>query len=255
MDAYSRCEPVISIEQLKARYLFGIDLTDKDGRTMPDDTIQYAIDSAVSYLEHKLDIVILQRKILNEEHDYRSINNTNFNFISLKKRPLIDVTVVKARYAPGSDLQEYPKEWYVVEKDAGQLQLVPRGASTIAQASYLPGMMGNSPFLLGRTGSWPHLFAVDYIAGFCDNQVPAVINEMIGLKAAYNLFEVLGDIILGIGAPSTSVSLDGASTSRSNSAGAGATVFSARMKSYNERLNDYIDTVRKYYNGIVFTVV
>lgn len=254
MDAYSRCEPLLSVAQLKARYMFGIDLTDKDGNVMPDDTIQYAIDSAISYLEHKLDIVILEKKFV-EAHDYRAINYSNFNFMSLKKRPVIEVTLVKAQYGMGSDLLTYPPEWYVVEKDVGQLQLVPRAGASLAQISYLPGTISSSPLGFGSTASWPHLFEVSYSAGFCNGNVPAVINEMIGLKAAYNLFEILGDIILGLGVSSQSTSLDGASTSRTNSAGAGATVFSARMKSYNERLNDYIDTVRKYYNGIAFTVV
>lgn len=251
-DAFESGSPMVTPQDLKTRYLFGIDLTDNKGNEIPKEVLEHAINTAVSYLEHKLDIVILKRGF-DERYDYRQVDYTQFNFIQLKKRPAIAVTEMKAKFPNNVDLVTYPPEWFVLEKEGAQIQLSPvegtfSGLVVTQGGSYVP-------LLYGAKDYWPHLFQIKYTAGFEHDCIPTVINDMIGMQAAIRLFEILGDIALGTpGVTSESVSIDGANTSKQTGGGAKNSVFSARIDSYKTQMKEYIETVRKYYNGFAFTV-
>lgn len=250
-DAFTKGEPLLTVAQLKERYLFGVDLTDADGNEIGDAVFQHQIDSALSYLEHKLDIIITPTEFV-EKYDYRSVDYVEFNFIQLKKRPTCEIVEIKAQFPNSRDLVAYPPEWYVLEKEASQVQLSPvegtfSGLIITQGGSYLPQIYGTRNY-------WPHLFQITYKAGFDADCIPKIINEMIGLQAAIRTFEILGDIILGPGVASESVSLDGASVSKSLTASAMYSGYSARVESYKKQMEDYIGTIRKYYNGFAFTV-
>lgn len=249
---FSRTEPMITVKDLKTRYLFGIDLTDKNGNTLPDEVMQHQINAAVSYLEHALDIIISATTIADERYDYRAVDYTNFNFIQLKKRPAIEVTEIKAKFPNNQDLVKYPEEWYVLEKEASQIQLSPVEGSF----SGLVVTQGGSyvPLIYGTRDYWPHLFSVTYRAGFCDDQIPTIINEMIGLQAAIKIFEILGDLLYGPGLSSDNVSLDGASVSKGLAASGVYSVYGARIDGYRKSLKDYMGVVHKFYSGITSVV-
>lgn len=245
---FTRTEPMITVKQLKERYLFGIDLTDRQGNEIPSEVFQHQINSAVSYLEHALDVVISPVSIEGEQYDYRAVDYANFNFIQLKKRPVIDVTIIKAQFPNRSDLVTYPKQWYVVENESAQIQLSPVEGSF----SGLIVTQGGSyvPLIYGTRDYWPHLFSITYKAGFCDDQIPVIINEMIGLQAAIKMFEMLGDLLYGPGISSTNTAIDGASVSRGLATSGIYSVFGARIDGYRKSLKDYMDVIKKYYNGI-----
>ena len=242
---------MLTVDQLKSRYLFGIDLTDEKDKEIPRETLQHYINSAISYLEHKLDIVIQPTRI-KERYDYRLKDYEYFNFMQLKKRPIIDVIVLKAIFPNNRELVEYPKEWYAIEHESAQLQLVPvegsfSGLIVTNGGSYVP-------LIYGTRNYWAQLFEVEYIAGFCADKIPVLINEMIGLQAAIRVFEILGDIVLGPGIASESVGVDGANTSKGLTASAQFSAFSARIESYKKQMKEYVTVVRKYYNGFAFVV-
>ena len=239
---------MLTVKDLKSRYLFGIDLTDKDGNTLPDEVIQHQINAAVSYLEHALDIVISPVVIDDERYDYRAVDYVNFNFIQLKKRPAIEVTKILAKFPNNQQLVEYPKEWYVLEKEASQIQLSPvegtfSGLVVTQGGSYVPLIYGTRDY-------WPHLFSITYRAGFCNDEIPVIINEMIGLQASIKIFEILGDLLYGPGLTSENVNLDGAGVSRGLAASGIYSVYGARIAGYQKSLKDYMDVVKKFYSGI-----
>lgn len=248
---FKRTEAILSPEDVKTRYLFGIDLTDENGNELPNATIQHAINSAISYLEHKLNIIIQKTKF-KERYDYRQIDYTDFSFLQLKNRPVASLEAWRAKFPTNRELVEYPKEWFVVEKEAGQIQLSPvegtfSGLIVTQGGSYVP-------LIYGTKSQWPHLFEVEYTAGFDDDCIPVIINEMIGMQAAIRLFEILGDIAIGSGIASETVGLDGANVSRNTTASATFSAFSARTESYKKQMEDYIKTVKQYYNGIPMIV-
>lgn len=244
---FSRAEPILTPEQLKQRYLFGIKLQDEKGNDMPREVIQHHISAAISYLEHKMDIIIAPTQFV-EDYDYRQVDYTNFNFLQLKHRPLASMEALKAQFPNNVELVTYPKEWFVLEKEAAQIQLSPQTGS-------MSGLIVTSagtyvPLLFGTRDHWPHLFRVEYTAGFCADQVPIIINEMIGMQAAIRIFEIMGDILHGAGISSESVGLDAASISKQLTASANYSAFSARITGYKEQMKEYIATVRNHYNAI-----
>lgn len=250
-SSFTRTEALVTPEQIKSRYLFGIDLTDDNGNELPAETIQHAIDTAVSFLEHKLDIIIYPTEFV-EKYDFRQIDYTNFSFLQLKKRPLCDVSEWKARFPNNKDLVIYPKEWIVMEKESSQVQLSPVEGTFSGLVVTHGG--GYAPLLFGTRDAWPHLFQITYTAGFDNDCIPAVINDMIGMQASIRLFEILGDIVIGAGIANENVGLDGANVSKGTTASAMYHAFSARVESYRKQMDDYTKTVRKYYNGFAFTV-
>jgi hypothetical protein len=244
-------EALITPKQLKERYLFGIDLTDENGNEIPEESLQHNVNAAISYLEHKLDIIIAHTRII-EKYDYRQQDYTNYNFLQLKKRPLSELHSLKAKFPTNRNLVEYPEEWFVLEKESAQIQLVPvegsfSGLIVTQGGSYVPLIYSTSAY-------WPHLFEVEYTAGFCHDKVPVIINEMVGMQAAIRTFEVLGDIVLGPGTAAENVMIDGANVSKQTTASAMFSAFSARIESYKKQMNEYISAVQKYYNGIPFIV-
>jgi hypothetical protein len=246
-DSFTRTQPLITVKQLKERYLFGIDLKDEQGNELPDPVIQHYIDSAVSFLEHKLDIIIFPTDF-EEQYDYRAVDYTNFNFLQLKKRPVSEVTELKAKFPNNVDLVEYPLQWIVLEKEAGHVQLSPvegtfSGLIITQGGSYIPLIYGSREY-------WPHLFRIKYKAGFEPDCIPTIINEMIGLQAAIRLFDIFGDLLLGPGIVNENVSIDAASVGKSKNVSG----FSVRIESYRKSLTDYVDTVKKYYSGFSFVV-
>ena len=249
---FTNSEPLISVEQLKERYLFGVDLTDENGNELPKNTLQHQINSAISYLEHKLDIVIQRRKF-EERYDYRANDYIEFNFIQLKHRPVCELEQLRALFPNNRELVLYPPEWYVVEKESAQIQLSPvegtfSGLIVTQGGSYLP-------LIFGTRQHWPHLFEAKYAAGFDNDKIPVIINEMIGMQAAIRTFEILGDIVLGPGVAAEQVGLDGASTSKQLTSSAMFSAFSARVESYKKQMEEYIKTVRQYYNSIPFAIM
>lgn len=250
--AFLDAEPIITPDELKVRYLFGLDLSDENGNELPRETIQHAINSAVSYLEHKLDIIIKPRDFL-EKYDLKQKDYTNFNFLQLKKRPLRELKSLKAKLPSNRELINYPPEWFTVEKESSQIQLAP----TEGTFSSMVVSQGGSflPLLYGTRDYWPHLFEISYSAGFDNDCIPIIINEMIGMQAAIRLFEILGDIVLSPGLAGESVGLDGANTSKNTTASAMYSAFSARVTSYKDQMKDYISTVKSYYNGLQSVVV
>lgn len=253
---FTGAESLLTVQDLKNRFLVGLlddnnNLIDYRGKAIPEATIQYHLNASLSYLELKLDLIILPRKFA-EEYDYRSVDYTAFNFIQLKKRPLLDVEVIKAQFPNSQTLVEYPKAWYVQEKEASQVQLSPvegtfSGLIVTQGGSYVP-------LLYGVRDHWPHLFHITYTAGFCSDQIPIIINDMIGMQASIRIFEILGDVLFGPGKVSESVSLDGASVSSALANSQKYALFSGRITSYKEQMTDYIDTVRKYYTGFASVV-
>jgi len=244
---FTRSESIVTPDELKNRYFWGVDLTDKSGKPVPPEVLQHQINAAVSYIEHKLDIIIAPTTIV-DNHDMRTVDYQEFNFLSLKKRPVSEVKKMRAMFPNNRTLIEFPKEWFVLEKEGGQLQLAPvegtfNGLIITSGGSYVP-------LLYGTKDSWPHMFEVTYVAGFCDDQLPVIINEMIGLQAAISMFMILRDTIFGpIAGENTSI--DGAAAGRQ----LGPTgPYGARIESYQKKLDELLKVAHKYYNGFAFAV-
>jgi hypothetical protein len=242
---------IISVEELKVNYLFGLDLTDDSGTEYPDSLYEFYIKSAVSWLEHKLDLPLRPKTITEELHDYIREDYERYIWLQLREYPVLSVDEIRMVLPGEQVVQTFDDNWIHVRKDVGQVQIVPgtAGASTILFAgsgAWLPYFHGGNRFV-------PDVFRVDYTAGF--TEVPDVIRELVGKTAAYGPLNIAGDLLGGAGIASQSISIDGLSTNFNTTSSSTSAGYGARIIQYNREIKEQIPTIRRYYKGMGLTVV
>ncbi len=246
---FDRHETLLTPGDLKVRYLHGVDLNDDKANPLPDEMIQFAIDSAISLLEHDLEITISPTEY-KESHDYKMEDYWNWGIIQLNHKPIIGVPEVKLVVVPDPDgepnqgIVTFPKNWIRTSPMNGQIQIAPVSGSigefNIGQVMFLPR-------LLVFNQTFPNFFHVTYTSGFEQDKIPKIISQVIGLIAAIDVLAIAGDLILGAGVASTSIGIDGLSQSVTSTASAENLAYSARIKLYQTKLKEAMGTLRKYY--------
>jgi hypothetical protein len=242
---------------LKDRYLHGVDLRDDSGKKMSNSTIADKIDQAAAHIEHYLDLYI--RPVVfsaddgtQEKHDYRNSDFYSWSYIKLYQYPVISVESVKLLFPSNSELIDYPPEWFKVTKDSGILEMVP-DASTIP-LSYLSNGVYLPEFILAKQ-MVPQVLEVEYTAGFEESKIPMDLNDLIGLRAAIDVMEIMGDLIIGAGIANQSIGIDGMSQSVGTTASAMYGGYSARQEAYGKKLEAGLKKAKDYYKGITFTSI
>lgn len=223
---------VISVEEVKTNFLFGIDLTDDTGTPFPDSLYEFYIKSAVSFLEQKLDMPLRPTRYVDELHDYyQGDTRGGFTMFLLDHYPIIEIEKVALKLpGKGTTESEYDLENTSLHKESGQL------------------MLQGGPKL--RTDFVPDAFRMTYTAGFEKGKVPGNIRELVGKIASYGPLNIAGDLVGGAGLAGSSLSIDGLSqsiTTTNSSTNAG---FGARLLLYRKEVKDQIDTVLRYYKGL-----
>lgn len=237
-------------ETIKNDYLFGIPLLDDDGNEYPDAAIERWINKAIAWLEAELQIKIAPTTITDESHDYEIREYREFCYIQLYQYPVISVTSVVASYA-GQDIMTFPSEWIQVYRESGQVQLVPTTGS-LSQVLLGQGSGVLLPLITQRLSQMPHLFKVTYQAGF--ETVPENIGDILAMKACMGILNVMGDILLGAGIASQSISIDGLSQSIGTTQSAENSAYSARVRQYEREIKHQLPKLKQYYKGIRFAV-
>lgn len=200
---FSRMEPLITPEQLRNRFLFGLPLysNQKDPVTgkraqitdemLRDDFIVRAVNMAESMCH--VDIMPVQRF---EKHPFDKAHYEAFGFFLTEHKPVLSLQ--QLAIVPSNNIVVYvvPLAWvetsYFVR---GQINIVPLTAA-FEGSGFLPpsSAAGGAAFLqiLG-TKSWiPAYWAMTYVSGMCiDGTVPIMVNELIGCLAARTILENL----------------------------------------------------------------
>lgn len=262
---------IISIDELKIYYLFGLDLTNDLGEPYPDSLYAFWIKNAVDWLERKLDIPILETVIEEERHDYYRDDYDNYIYIQLNRYPVRSIEEVKMVLPGEQVVQVFEKSWIHPERHSGQLQLVP---GTGTAGSILLGASGAwIPFIYGNNKCIPDAFRVKYTAGFGKpppgswgfeagtnppsvshpdpqlDKVPPIITELVGKVAAFGPLNIAGDLLGGAGIASQSIGIDGLSQSFNTTSSATSAGFGARLIQYNKEIKDQIPTLYRHYHG------
>lgn len=238
---------ILTVPDLKSRYFFGIDLTDDAGNPLSDEVFRHYILTAIRWFEHQLDIPILPTTFC-DFHDYFREDYRAFNFIQLDNYPLIEVLEFRVQYPSGQNVIVFPQEWLRVNREHGQVQIVPT-AGTLSEilvgqgGSFLPAIYNGMDYL-------PQLFQLEYIAGFEAGKVPRNIVDLIGKFASLGPFNIFGDLIAGAGIANISLSMDGLSQSVATTSSATNAGYGARIIQYTKEIKDQIPVLRRYYKGI-----
>jgi len=262
---YTQVEPLITVEKLKQTYLFGVlGFTDEEGNKLSDEAVQGFINSAISLLEHDLDLAIMPRR--KEEHkDYFVNDYYEWGYLQLNNYPVISIESMRIVYLRDQynleTVMDIPQQWIRLDPDTGIIRLIPnnRFPGTLAVNS------GGAffPELFNRNSHVPNLWVLEYTHGFKGGCVPVLVNSVIGLTAAITAMAVVGDLIVAPGIAGSSLSLDGLSQSIQTTLSAENNGLSGRIRDYLRQLHGdktmgapgMIDALRRYYKGSQINIV
>jgi len=241
---------ILTVDELKARYMFGLDLTNDKGEPLEDAVYLSYIMAAIRGFEKQVDIPLLPSTFV-EKHDYYRHDYHSFNFVHLDNTPVISVEEFRVQYPSGQNVIIFPGEWIRLNKLEGHVQIVPT-SGTLSEilvgqgGSFLPAIYNGLDYL-------PQLFEVSYTAGFEDGQIPADIVNVIGMMASIGPFHIFGDLIAGAGIANISLSMDGLSQSIGTTSSATNAGYGARVGNYLKEIKAAIPMYRQYYRGLKMT--
>lgn len=237
------------VDTLKSVYLFGLDLTNDEGEPYPDALFQFYIRQAVQFVQDKLDIDLLPKEYVDEAHDFHKRDYNAYVWTKLDHVPVIEVTRARLVLPTEAQVVDFAASSFQVDKNAGHLEIVPgSGQITLGQTgAFLPLVFGGQDYL-------PRALRVTYKAGFLNGNVPMDIVHAIGMLASFGPLNTAGDLIVGAGIASTSLSIDGLSQSVNTTSSATNSGYGARIIQYQKELKDLWPTLRRRYHPVNMVV-
>lgn len=243
---------IITPDELKNLFLFGVDLTNDDGDPFPEEMYEFYIRSAQEWLEMQIGGLLLCEQEVEEVHDYYVSDYTSYSFVKLFRFPVQEVSFFGVQFPLATNVLQFDPTWYRAESVGAQVNLVPTAGTF---SSILLSQGGNFlPLLYTGLQYVPAIFRVTYKAGFKKGEAPALIKEIVGMKAAMGPLNIAGDLIAGAGIASKSLSVDGLSQSISTTASATNAGYGARILQYNKEIDERLKNLRNYYTGINMVV-
>lgn len=262
---FKKVEPIIGVEELKKRYLFGITIEDEEGNELPKESFQQYIDNAVSMLEHYLDISITPVIGEVEERDYRLNDYADWGYMQLNNFPVIALQKIELVYFKDKDgnaetVQEYPQSWYRLQSHDGLIRLIPNARFP---ANLQVDQTGNYFPEVLRSHMIPHAWRITYDHGFEDGKIPVVLNQAIGLLAAIQALMVAGNLVIGAGIAAEMLSIDGLSQTIQTTQSAENSAYSATIKEYQRLLFGsreadpfaLLNVLERYYKGETINIL
>lgn len=245
---------VMTAEELRDRYLFGVDLTDDEGNSYTKKNIEFQIRSAQNWLQKELPGVLLfETDIVNERHDYYMADYVSYNFIKLFRYPVQDVSSLSMQFPLNKQTLKFDPEWYRAESVGAQVQLVPT-AGTFSNILLTQGGSFLAQFYNGMQNV-PSVWSVDYKAGFPKGEIPEDIQNIIGLKASIMPMNIAGDLIAGAGIASKTIGLDGLTQGITTTASAENTGYTANIKQREKEIKSMLDGLKEFYLGLQMQVM
>lgn len=254
-----RMEPLITPEQLRNRFLFGIPLvsSSKDPTTgrhavMTDDIIKDIILGAVDKVEQHTGINIYP-VLRHEKHPFDRYDWNSFGHFMVKHPPILELRKVSVTPSNGTDIYIVPLDW--VESAnfvTGQINIVPMTIANIGGVYVAPTQTaGGAQFfnILGMQGWIPAFWQIDYVSGFEEGKIPRVVNDLIGIYAA---IEILGQLSTTNRQSNYALGIDGLNQSVATP---GVQVYSERVAKLEEQKVVAINNLKKLFNKKIFVGV
>jgi hypothetical protein len=238
---------IMTISELKDIFLFGLDLTNDAGEPFPDLMFEWGIRSSIAWLERRLDIKIRPTAIV-ERYDYYRNDYLFWTITKLRQSPVVQVNSVKVKWPSNTTVIDFPSDWIQLRADSGQVNIVPT-SGTLSQVlltaggSFLPLVASGRDFV-------PNIIEIDYVAGFAEGEVPHELRDVIGKMSSFAPLNVAGDLIVGAGIASKTISIDGLSQSINTTSSATNAGYGARLGQYEKELKNVLPTLERYYKGL-----
>jgi hypothetical protein len=257
--AYSKNQGlVLSPSEIIEGYLHGIQLCYQDGRSYPLSSVTRFIKSAQEAVENSFSIK-LQKQIVEESRDFVRTEWVSWGFV--KTTYPINEALRLSGNINRTEQMVYPKQWLSTKSSSDgpkamfrQLYVIPSPDSAVQftqQSIYYSNFIRGIGFF--SSSYIPNYWKIKYCTGF--DVIPHDLLDIIGKLTAIQVLAQLGDILLGVGLSSLSISLDGVSQSTSTTRSGSGGLFAGRIKQYAEELKEQVANARMFYCGLTLDVM
>ena len=255
--SFSTKEPIITVDKFKSTYLYGVDLRDNFGNELPDEALQSFLNIGIAEIEMDLYCPLTVRPEI-QYVDFMAKNYQTFMYMQLPIYPIFSIDKVTLTYGEGTGsndaIIEFPKAWYKVHKMSGQVEMLISYSSInqliFKQISFINPMLSGNKYL-------PSLIKVESQVGLSDEDglISPLINSTIGLIAAVQTLQVLGDIgsLGGNGVSSHSMQIDNLNQNVATTSTLG-NLYKVTIDSYMKRIEANKKMLKKTYNRVNFSV-
>jgi len=243
---------LISVQELKDWFLFGIDMRGDDGEPYPETMFEFYIRAAQNWLATELPGIMLCDKLIEDTKDYYINDYVSFGALKLNWFPVTTVEEVSIQFPLATNVLKFDPSWYRCESISGHVNLVP----TQGTFSSIILSQGGSflPLFYSGMQHLPFVWHIKYRAGFRKGEFPQSMKEIIGMKAAMGPLNIAGDLIAGAGIASKSIGLDGLSQSISTTASATNAGYGARILQYNKEIKERMSAMKSHYCGMQMSI-
>lgn len=245
--------PIISLEDFKGKYLYGLPL-EKDGRPIPDTLLEHYLEVAVEQIEGLLNLK-LRKQIIEEDKDFRYDDWVNWSYVKASYPVVCPISL--DGFLGTTKQAKYPRHW-LSSRNTNDGKLYSR---ILYMIPTYPSAMGNQNSIVVSgiipslnwfasyrgNGHIPCYWKLRYVTGW--DKIPTEIVDAVCKIATLQILPILSDMLMGNstagiqgsgvgwGISSKSISIDGLSQSLSSTAPQGG-VFGARSKQYLDSLGD-----------------
>ena len=241
----TRHGPLLSVEELRDEYLFGVPMrAPLTGQEISDETLKRFIRKGIAEVEQAVRIPVHPVKVTQEKIDYERADDIQFGTKKLMRFPVIQVDALQALWPGRIEGQEinYPTNWVELSPETGVIRLVPRSGSDVQADVNFIRSVGYQGIPISGLKHWPNMWRVSYTAGFPHDQVPDSINDLIGTIAALKFLSQMGPAIFPMNSYSTGI--DSMSQSSGN---AGPQWLAGRIKELTDERDRMVNQLKAYY--------
>lgn len=248
---------ILSTQELRDLYLYGVDIKSKDGSLIPEYVWETQIKAAQQECERFLGIKF-RRQLITETLTYFQDDYTNSLPILNTSFPVYRTLTLLGRINNVEQIK-YPSEWLSCyqgpdEIPTRRISLIPSGSSSTAATNVLLiGIMAQLGIRSLRVV--PNYWTTQYLTGWSPEKLPIELVDLVGKWASIKMFHIAGDLILGAGIASLSLGMDGLSQSISSTSSATNAGYGARIIGYLKDIDNTLKRIKGVYQGVLFSVL
>lgn len=233
-------------EWLDASYLFGVSDTDDNFTTIPLTAYEVAKDYALAFLHTELGVRVPKGSFEWKE-DFNTVDWGRWIHLKLPDRPVRSISEISVWYG-SRKVFVIPDDWINLRDPlSGQVRIVPVSGplalvplTSFAWLNFFTSIYG---------ARLPDLIRVEYEAGYDIEELPGDLTHVAGMLMSMMVLNIQGDLIVGAGIASKSISLDGLSQMINTTSSATNAGYGARIIQYWKDLKQLVPALRAKYRG------
>lgn len=250
---------VFSPAEIYSLYLYGIDIQAANGTAFSDESMSFYIRSAQMEVENWFKVKFAKQLIDRETTSYyRDDYWQQFPIIRTKypvRKPLSLTGLL-------GNIEQitYPESWLRSTQTSSnqnkrRISVVPTGSSSVQVNSDIILTGITSQIGMQRFENIPDYWDFQYITGFDLDALPYDLFDIVGKMACFGPLGIAGDLILGAGIASQSLSVDGLSQSISSTASATSSGYNARLIQYKKEIEESVKRLMLIYSELTWVAL